>query len=242
MEKARESKSGKFAYNLQLFADGDGAGDQTGGAGAGNAGGGQQQQATQQQQQVQQPSGRIYTEDELKGIRSEAGRNAQREVLKRLGITDRSNADALFKEIQAFVASRKTPEQQANEKVEEAEQRAIRAEAKVEALIAGVKPDCLDDIITIAAARAGDGKQMKDVFAELKKKYPAQFVEDGNVGGGKANDGNNDDETDGGTGAAVGNGGNKGGSGGDGNKKDNFGSLLAKDVNAARKKKSFFAR
>lgn len=233
-----KSKSNPFPINLQLFADGDEGGNTSQNNSAGAQGGGTVQR--QQQQQQQAPQGRLYTEDELKGVRSEASRNAQRDVLKRLGITDKSNADALFKEIQAFVASRKTPEQEANEKVTAAEERAIRAEAKVEALIAGVKPACLDDFITIAAARAKDGKALKDVFAELKKAYPEQFVGDDNKPEDSEDDKDDDDQK--GTGSPIGNSGKEGATGkGKGKEKENLGALLAAEHNKKLKKKSFFA-
>lgn len=231
-KKVKDRKK-HFKMDLQIFAeDGqaaesvDGSGQQTSSTTQATV------QNTQQTATVQtQQTGRSYSDDEIKRIQGDASKMAQRELLKRMGITDGKNADALFGKIKAFVAEQKTPDEEASEKIQAAEERAVKAEAKVEALIAGVKPDCLDDMITIAASRAAAGTALKDVFVELKKKYPMNFTD----GGATGQDGSNvnDDST-----------GNPVGNGGDGNKggkpKESYGAMLAKEARAGAKKKSFF--
>ena len=60
---------------------------------------------------------------------------------------------------------------------DEANAKATQLEMKVAALSAGVNPDCVDDIITLAAPKVTEEKHITKVLEELKTKYPTMFGE-----------------------------------------------------------------
>lgn len=63
------------------------------------------------------------------------------------------------------------------EKIAEAEHRAMVAEAKAEAMKAGVDSKYVDDIVTLAINKmsAEDGSDISTILGEFKSKYPAWF-------------------------------------------------------------------
>ena len=86
--------------------------------------------------------------------------------------------------IKAFIDSQKTDDQKAAEKEAkeqsaraEAEQRAAIAEAKAEAMMLGVKPQYVDDLVTLALAKMSDDSDLKTIIGEFKTKYPVWFGE-----------------------------------------------------------------
>ena len=110
------------------------------------------------------------------------GRNA---VLRELGIDPKDkNAIAAVK---ALIESQKTEEQkqaekekEQNEKMTEAEERATKAEAKAEAMILGVKPQYVEDVVTLALSKTSKDEEadLKTIIGEFKTKYPVWFGED----------------------------------------------------------------
>ena len=57
---------------------------------------------------------------------------------------------------------------EANKKASQAEQRALRAEAKVAALTLGANPEGLDDLITLALTKVTDDKDLVTVMTEMQ--------------------------------------------------------------------------
>ena len=110
------------------------------------------------------------------------GRNA---ILRELGIDPKDkNAIAAVK---ALIESQKTEEQkqaekekEQNEKMTEAEERARKAEAKAEAMILGVKPQYVEDVVTLALSKTSKDEEadLKTIIGEFKTKYPVWFGED----------------------------------------------------------------
>ena len=110
------------------------------------------------------------------------GRNA---VLRELGIDPKDkNAIAAVK---ALIESQKTEEQkqaekekEQKEKMTEAEERATKAEAKAEAMILGVKPQYVEDVVTLALSKTSKDEEadLKTIIGEFKTKYPVWFGED----------------------------------------------------------------
>lgn len=107
------------------------------------------------------------------------GRNA---VYKELGIDPKDTKTvAQFK---AFIESQKTEEQKAAEKESadkakqaESEHRVAVAEAKAEAMMMGVKPQYVEDAVTLVLAKLGEDTDVKTLLGELKTKYPIWFGE-----------------------------------------------------------------
>ena len=59
----------------------------------------------------------------------------------------------------------------------EAEQRAMVAEAKAEAMMLGVKSQYVEDAVTLALAKMTEDSDIKTIIGELKTKYPVWFGE-----------------------------------------------------------------
>ena len=79
--------------------------------------------------------------------------------------------------IQALVASQKDEGdgQQGTESsaaVDEANQRALVAEAKAEAMMQGILPKYVDDAVALALPKVDDDNDLKSVLKDLKAKYP----------------------------------------------------------------------
>ena len=86
--------------------------------------------------------------------------------------------------VKALIESQKTDEQKAAEKdaeaqnkMNEAEQRAQVAEAKAEAMMLGVKTQYVDDVVTLALAKMTEDSDLKTIIGEFKTKYPVWFGE-----------------------------------------------------------------
>lgn len=163
-------------------------------------------------------------------------------AFKELGIDPKD--EKAIKMFQALVESQKTDEQKEAEKKAESdkaaaeqERRVLIAEAKAEAMIAGVQKAFVDDAVTLAIARMkeNEGADLATVFGELKTKYPMYFD--------KPSDEEEDEKKAGrkGTGSTIK--GNNGGtrrkpSGKDDN--ESFGARLAARRSAGAKKVSYW--
>lgn len=109
-------------------------------------------------------------------------------VFKDLGITpgDTKVLDA----IKDFVEKQKLESQAEEDKsnpdvskeIEEANKRALMAEAKLEAISLGVNAQYVDDVIVLAMAKITDDKDLKAIIGEFKVKYPNFFNDEVNVG------------------------------------------------------------
>ena len=179
---------------FQFFAAPDGAG----GSGEGNS---QQnnpdQQGTQNnQQQNNQQQGTKYTQEQINNMMANEKRTARQALLKSLGIElkEGEKYEDAIKRVKGTLDAGKTQAQldaEAKTKAEgerdEANKKVSALETKVAALSAGVKPESLDDVITLAQAKVFAGKTLKDALKELKEKYPVLFGEsDKNTGTGNS--------------------------------------------------------
>lgn len=148
------------------------------------AGGDQQQQQSNQQQQSQQEQGKTYTQTQINSMMANEKRTARQALLKELGFDvkdDQSFADTVagIKKTLDAGKTQQQLDQEAKNKAEgeakDANARAALAEMKVSALVAGVKPDRLDDMIILAQAKIAGGQKADQAFADLKKNYPDAF-------------------------------------------------------------------
>lgn len=98
-------------------------------------------------------------------------------------------SEEAIKKLIAEKKARDDANKDAETKLNEALEEKARAEAKVSAMMLGAKPDCVDDVITLATAKSNDGKQFKTVISEIKKKHPDMFT-NGNEEPGKKGTGN----------------------------------------------------
>ena len=126
--------------------------------------------------------GKTFTQDQVTRMMAREKNQGRNAVYKELGIDPKDTKTvSMFK---AFIESQKTDEQKAVEKesenqakVTEAEQRAQVAEAKAEAMMLGVKPQYVDDVVTLALAKMTEDSDLKTVIGEFKTKYPVWFGE-----------------------------------------------------------------
>ena len=130
-------------------------------------------------------SGKTFTQDDVNRMMTREKKQGRNSVYNELGI-DPSDTDSI-ELIKSIMSAKKqsvtgddanTASQVNDEKVAELEHRAKVAEAKAEAMMLGVKPQFVDDVVTLAAAHLaeqGEGAEFKSVIGELKSKYPLWF-------------------------------------------------------------------
>lgn len=139
--------------------------------------------------------GKTFTQEQVNRMMTREKKQGRIAALKELGIDPKdTKAVALVK---ALVESQKTDEQKAAEKAaedsakqSESERRVLIAEAKAEAMVAGVQPQYVDDIIALVMSKMGDDGDgdMKSIIGEYKTKYPVWFEKpDDDKSGGKGN-------------------------------------------------------
>lgn len=126
--------------------------------------------------------GKTFTQDQVTKMMTREKNQGRNAAYKELGIDPKDTK--MVNMFKAFVESQKTDDQKAAEKesenqtkIREAEQRAIVAEAKAEAMMLGVKPQHVDDIVTLALSKMTEDSDMKTIIGEFKTKYPVWFGE-----------------------------------------------------------------
>ena len=127
-------------------------------------------------------SGKTFTQAEVTAMMAREKHQGANSVYNALGIDPKDTKTIdMFK---AFVASQKTDEQRTQEQQTQqanallaAERKATIAEAKAEAMMAGVQKQFVDDVITLAMAKmdSSDGADLNTILGELKTKYPVWF-------------------------------------------------------------------
>lgn len=139
----------------------DDGGDDKGGAGS-NGGG---------------KTEKMFTQERVNKMMTREKNQGRAAAYKEMGIDPKDTKT--IKMVQAFLESQKTDEQKSAEKdaaaakaTAEAEQRALIAEAKAEAMLAGIQKQYVEDAVTIAISKVNDSTDLATVFGELKTKYP----------------------------------------------------------------------
>lgn len=127
-------------------------------------------------------SEKTFTQDQVNRMMTREKNQGRNAVYKELGIDPKDTKTvAQFK---AFIESQKTEEQKAAEKESadkakqaESEHRVAVAEAKAEAMMMGVKPQYVEDAVTLVLAKLDEDTDVKTLLGELKTKYPIWFGE-----------------------------------------------------------------
>ena len=123
-------------------------------------------------------SEKTFTQDQVNRMMTREKNQGRNAVYKELGIDPKDTKTvAQFK---AFIESQKTEEQKAAEK--ESADKAKQAESEhrvavAEAKMMGVKPQYVEDAVTLVLAKLGEDTDVKTLLGELKTKYPIWFGE-----------------------------------------------------------------
>lgn len=127
-------------------------------------------------------SGKTFTQEQVNKMMTREKNQGRNAALKELGIDPKDSKMVAM--VKALIESQKTDEQKAAEKdaeaqnkMNEAEQRAQVAEAKAEAMMLGVKTQYVDDVVTLALAKMTEDSDLKTIIGEFKTKYPVWFGE-----------------------------------------------------------------
>lgn len=187
------------------------------------------------------PSGsgeKMFTQEDVNRMMTREKKQGRNSVYNELGIDPNDTKSIEF--IKAIVGAQNGQAQEAgndndaiarqNEQLAEAEHRAAVAEAKAEAMTLGVKPQFVDDVVTLATVRIAEheGAEFKTIIGELKKKYPVWF--------GNADDDDMHNAGQKGTGSSI-----KSDSGSNGsNKEDGLGKRLAAQRKPSKKNFSYW--
>lgn len=187
--------------NLQFFADGDNGGGDGNGQGSQDQQGAQSAAGADNNQNVtgddngtggnesNNKTEKTFTQHQVSAMMSKEKKQGRAAAYAELGINPEDTK--MVSMLKNFINAQKTDEQKAAEelsasaaKVVEAEKRAMIAEAKVEALSAGVNPEYVDDCVTVAISKVSDTVDLATAFKELKEKYPVWFNASDNSGNG----------------------------------------------------------
>ena len=134
------------------------------------------------------PGEKTFTQEDVNRMMTREKKQGRNSVYNELGIDP--NDTKSIELIKTIIDAQKGQAQEAgdtgnvaeqqNEQLAEAEHRAAVAEAKAEAMVLGVKPQFVDDVVTLATVRIAEqeGAEFKTIIGELKQKYPIWF---GNV-------------------------------------------------------------
>lgn len=236
MATSEEKKDGQQEETVEETqgSENQGTGASTGKDGTdGGTGGGTETGSSKQE--------KTFNQDQVNRMMTREKNQGRAAALKELGIDPKdTKAMAMVK---AFIESQKTDEQKdaeqkaANARTEQENARRILvAEAKAEAMVAGVQPKFVDDIVTLVVAKMGDDTDLKTLIGEFKTKYPTWFeVSDEDDKGGKGGSGGKKTGQRG-TGSSV-----KGDSGNKGGKDDKgLGARLAAQRKSSSGKKSYW--
>lgn len=126
------------------------------------------------------PAGKTFTQEQVNRMMTREKNQGRNAVYKELGINPKDTK--MVNMFKAFVESQKTEDQKAAEKqseeqraIEEANNRALIAEAKAEAMTMGVKAQYVEDIVTLALSKLTEDGDLKTIIGEFKTKYPVWF-------------------------------------------------------------------
>lgn len=125
-------------------------------------------------------SGKTFTQEQVNRMMAREKNQGRNAALNELGIDPKDSK--MVKMIQAFIASQKQEENESikddsetQQKLQEAADRALKAECKAEAMALGAKREFVDDIVTLVMAKYEEGAEVNTLIGEVKTKYKNFF-------------------------------------------------------------------
>lgn len=122
---------------------------------------------------------KTFTQEQVNKMMTREKNQGRNSVYKELGINQKDTK--AMKILKAFISSQSAgseTEEVDDSASKEAENRALVAEAKVEAMMQGVNKKYVEDIVTLALAKLTDDSDLKTIIGEFKTKYPVWFDKD----------------------------------------------------------------
>lgn len=189
---------------------------------------------------------KTFTQEQVNRMMTAEKNQGREAAFREMGINPNDpNTMNMMNMFKAFMSAMQTPEQQTQQiqnqvaqqqvKITEAENRALKAEVKADAMQNGILGQYVDDAVVIIMSKLDDKTDVKTVVGELKNKYPVWFGIDGNT---QQQNNNSNSTGQQGTGSSVGNASGKGGQGK--NKAEGLGARLAAQRKTSSVKKSFW--
>lgn len=130
---------------------------------------------------------KTFTQSQVTAMMTREKKQGRNAAYREMGIDPKDTK--MVNMFKAFVDSQKTEEQKAvekenenNTKLAEAQERALMAEVKAEAMMLGVKKNYVDDAVTLVLSKMTEDSDIKTIVGELKTKYPIWFGESGGNG------------------------------------------------------------
>lgn len=125
--------------------------------------------------------GKTFTQEDVNRMMAREKNQGRNSVYKELGIDPNDKKSIAL--VKALVESQKADENAeqnaaSNAELEEANRRALVAEAKAQAMMMGILPKYVEDAIALALPKVTEEKDLKTVIGELKSKYPVWVKED----------------------------------------------------------------
>lgn len=124
--------------------------------------------------------GKTFNQEQVNRMMTREKNQGRSAAFRELGI-DPNDTKAVAM-VKALLDAQKSDEQKeleqkqaANEKQQQAEERALKAECKAEALALGCKTQYVDDVVVLAMAKYDEDADFKTIIEELKTKYKAFF-------------------------------------------------------------------
>lgn len=174
-----KKKNLMFGYDLQLFAENDDNADDNNNQDDSDQNG-DTGENTDNDSDNDDKKEKTFSQSQVNKMMAREKKQGRNSILNELGINPKD--EKAIEKVKNLIKSQKTDEEIASEEkarqnqvLNEAEERATIAEAKVEAMMAGVKPQYVDDAIALVMAKITDDTDFKSILAEFKTKYPIWF-------------------------------------------------------------------
>lgn len=172
-------------FNLQFFAEKDGE-DKDDSAGVNSD---ETKGAEEKDEEEEKPGEeeKTLTQSEMNAIAAKEKKQGKKAMLKELGFKNESDAKKEMEAFRQWKESQMSDEEKAQRDAKEKDDaqqalldRALKAEQKLAALSAGIRPDSIDDAIAIANLKVTEEKDLDEVLGDMKKetRYASFFSKD----------------------------------------------------------------